>query len=213
MHNETTSNRRIISCLLVLLIPLAGYGRGVDTDQKRETASKKSKQAPPLQNEREQAERETRRLRPSTFPDLPIELIKQLEKRGCTVPQVFDTPEPHNVIRGQFARKGQTDWAVLCLKNGKSSILIFWGKPARCPSELAVSEDRVFLQSIGNGRIGYSRRIDVASKNDILENYKQYRGSLPPILDHQGIDDRFVGKASDVHYCYQGKWLKLSGAD
>ena len=34
--------------------------------------------------------------------------------------------------------------------------------------------------------------------------------SLP--MDHQGIDDAIVGKASVVVYLYRGKWLHLSGA-
>jgi hypothetical protein len=32
-------------------------------------------------------------------------------------------------------------------------------------------------------------------------------------MDHLGIDDAFVGKASVVEYFFQGKWLQLSGAD
>jgi hypothetical protein len=35
----------------------------------------------------------------------------------------------------------------------------------------------------------------------------------PPRIDHKGIDDAFVGKASEVHYYYRGKWLELQGAD
>jgi hypothetical protein len=32
-------------------------------------------------------------------------------------------------------------------------------------------------------------------------------------MDHQGIDDAFVGKASVALYFYRGMWLQLSGAD
>jgi hypothetical protein len=50
----------------------------------------------------------------------------------------------------------------------------------------------------------------------ILEHdraYGQAHGfALPPVLDHQGINDAYFEKASVVHYFYQ-RWLKLSGAD
>ena len=165
------------------------------------------------QDKWERAEREIKRLPPSAFTELPAAVLKQLEAQGCIVPQGFDRPAPHNVIRGQFARKGQSDRAVLCSKKGSSTILVFWGKPTKCRSELALTEDRNFLQEIGNGRIGYSRMIASAGADYILEHHKRYGGPKPPPLDHQGIEDAFLGKASVVHYCYRGKWLRLTGAD
>jgi len=52
------------------------------------------------------------RLRPTAFPEPPKNLITELERRGCTVPQPY-TSRKANVIRGEFAKPGQTDWAVL----------------------------------------------------------------------------------------------------
>ncbi len=167
----------------------------------------------PSQDKWEQAEREIKRLPPSAFSKLPVAVVKQLEAHGCAIPQVFDKPEPHNVIRGQFARKSQIDWAVLCSKKGSSTILVFWGKPTKCGTELALTEERNFLQEIENGRIGYSRMIAPAGAHYILEHYKRYGGAKPPPLDHDGIEDAFLGKASVVHYCYSGKWLRLSDTD
>lgn len=161
----------------------------------------------------ERAAREIRRLPPAAFQELPAALVKQLEARGCTIPQTFVAAQAHNVIRGEFARPGQKDWAVLCSKGGKSTILVFWEKPTGCAVELALREDKGLLQTIGGGRIAYSRKIDPVDKDYILKHYQAYGGPEPPPLDHQGIDDAFVEKASVVHYCYQGKWLQLQGAD
>ncbi|PYR66590.1 MAG: hypothetical protein DMG20_12690 [Acidobacteria bacterium] len=40
-----------------------------------------------------------------------------------------------------------------------------------------------------------------------------YGGPKPPPIDHLGINDVFIEKASVVWYFYQGKWLQLQGAD
>lgn len=45
------------------------------------------------------------------FPELPNNLVVELKRRGCTIPQPY---RQANVIRGEFAKPGQTDSAVLC---------------------------------------------------------------------------------------------------
>jgi hypothetical protein len=69
------------------------------------------------------------------------------------------------------------------------------------------------LQVVGSGQIGYSRRILSADKKRIWDCYKNYGGLTPPVTEHEGIEDCFVGKASGIHFYYRGKWLKLTGAD
>jgi hypothetical protein len=110
--------------------------------------------------------------------------------------------------------KGQKDWAVLCSRKRKLSILVFWGGSVRKVSATAVSPDIEFLQGIGGpGNIGFSRAISAVGRDYILKHYREYGGRKPPRIDHKGIDDAFVGKASEVHYYYRGKWLELQGAD
>ncbi len=161
----------------------------------------------------DKAEREIRRLPPSSFKELPAKVVKELKDRGCTIPQTYISKKPHNVIQGEFARKRQKDWAVLCSKESKSAILVFWGKPTKCPGEMGWVEDKYGLQGIGEGKIGYSIAIAPVDADYILEHYQRYGGPKPPPLDHQGIDGAFVGKASVVLYCHEGEWLRLTGAD
>jgi len=85
------------------------------------------------------ADLQVTRLGPSAFPELPRNIRRELERRGCTIPQVWEDRKPHNVIKGEFTRKGQTDWAVLCSLNRVSSILIFQN------AMNVVSEDEVWL--------------------------------------------------------------------
>lgn len=161
----------------------------------------------------ERAAREISRLSPSEFKELPAPIMKQLESRGCTIPQSAEFSAPHNVITGEFARKAQKDWAVLCSTQGKSTILVFWGGPAKCFAELASAKDRDYLQGIGDGRTGYSRKISPLGAKQVFAHSELHGGPKPPPPDHQGIDDAFVGKASVIHYCHQGVWRELEGAD
>ena len=80
-------------------------------------------------------------------------------------------------------------------------------------AEIAPLEDRIFLQGISPERAGYSREITPVGKHFIMRHYDAYGGTKPPPIDHQGIDDAFIEKASVTWYFYAGKWLKLTGAD
>ena len=160
------------------------------------------------------AESQIQRLQPSELSELPEVLVAELQTRGCTIPQLgYPHPNSNNVIHGEFAEKGQTDWAVLCSKNRFSSILIFWGGSPENPSEIADFQDHIFLQGQGNGQILYSRALGVVGQEYIRDHYIKYIGPNPPPIDHEGIDDIFVEKASSVHYYNQGKWLKVTGSD
>jgi len=119
----------------------------------------------------------------------------------------------HNVIKGEFTRKGQVDWAVLCSRNGVSTILVFRNASGQDPSELARESDMDKLQGVAGHEIGYSRAISPVDRQFILDHYRTYGGPKPPTIDHQGINDAFVEKASVVHYFHAGKWLQLTGAD
>jgi len=160
------------------------------------------------------ADAATIRLSPNAFPQLPQSIALNLEARGCTVPQAFGNASPHNVIRGEFAKRGQLDWAVLCSRHRVSSILIFWNGSTKSVSGIARVADKDFLQAIdGGGEIGFSRAIGIVGKDYILEHYEEYGGRKPPPLSHQGINDAFIEKASTVHYFYRRRWWQLQGAD
>jgi hypothetical protein len=158
------------------------------------------------------ADAATVRLPPSAFPQLPGAVARSLERRGCTIPQTYDAATPNNVISGEFARAGQTDWAILCSRRRSSSILVFWGGSPKSVSEIARSADIGFLQGVGEG-IGFSREIGIADRKLILECYREYGGRKPPAIRHHGIQDAFVDKFSSVHYFHRGRWLELQGAD
>jgi hypothetical protein len=153
------------------------------------------------------------RFQPAAFPELPHNVVRDLQRRGCTIPQEVFTKSRNNVIRGEFAKPGQTDWAVLCSVEGVSTILVFWNGSERTPAEIASMADRNFLQGVTADEIGYSRGISAVGESYIMEHYQAYGGPKPPPMNHQGVNDAFLGKASEVQYFYDGKWVRLTGAD
>ena len=162
----------------------------------------------------DRADRETKRLPPASVVSLPNAIRADLERRGCTIPQPALATEPMNVIRGQFTRKGQVDWAVLCSLERISSILVYRGGSTKDVADIEKAGDAGFLQVIGpNDQIGFSRGITVATSKHILEHYRNHGGPKPPPLDHDGIEDAFIEKGSSVLYWYQGRWLTLQGSD
>jgi hypothetical protein len=102
---------------------------------------------------------------------------------------------------------------VLCSIKGVSSILVFWNGSDKNPAQIAAMEDRIFLQGITADRIAYSRGISPVRRDFIIRHYEAYGGTKPPPIDHLGIDDAFIEKASVTWYFYNGRWLKSQGAD
>ncbi len=161
----------------------------------------------------DRADRETVRLQPSAFDDLPLAIQDELTRRSCTIPQIWHTADLTNVVRGRFTRADRLDVAVLCSRDRVSSILVFQGESSMVLAELASLPDRGQLQGVGGGEIGFSRALGVASPDYITVHYERYGGPTPPPLDHDGINDIFVEKASRVWYWHEGRWLQLTGAD
>jgi hypothetical protein len=147
------------------------------------------------------------------FPRLPTPVRANLERRGCTVPQVWHDTIPANVISGHFRTSAQTDWAVLCSVDRASTILIYWKGGADSVAELGATLDKNYLQEVGGGRIGFSRAIDVVDIRSMRQQFEQNGGPIPLVVDHEGIDDAFVEKGSSVWYWHHGKWLRLAGTD
>jgi hypothetical protein len=146
----------------------------------------------------------TVRLPPTAFPGFPKDLVHELQRRGCMIPQTVPQDEKSNVIKGAFLKPGQTDWAVLCSKKGSTSLLMFWNGSATNSAELGkIADDpnRIFDWFIRP--VGWKF---------IMNHYRAYGGPKPPPIDHYGIESGGE-KASSVMYFYHGKWITLQGAD
>lgn len=146
------------------------------------------------------------RLPPTAFPELPKNLVAELKRRGCTIPQVAGFNKRQNVIRGEFAKPGQTDWAVLCYCKGFLGLYVFWNGSEL---DMATVGRRQFPAALP---APFVTAIAPVSRTYILDHYEAYGGPKPPPTDHQGIDWS-SGMASAILYFHKGKWLTLQGAD
>lgn len=153
------------------------------------------------------------RLPVEAFPRLPSAIASVLRDHNCTVPQPEPRGKARNVISGAFFAAGEEGWAVLCSARHSTALLVFRNDGDRSPVSLSTSEDRNYLQDLGGGRVGYSREIRAVDGEFIMGHYRAYGGPEPPPIEHLGIDDAFLGKASVTWYFHGGKWLRLQGAD
>lgn len=159
----------------------------------------------------EKTDKEMNRLSPRDFPGLPSEIQHDLIERKCTIPQVGVNSRPHNVVNGHFQLPSRLDWAVLCSIDRTSRILIYPGGNVEDLQELPASArpDRDWFQT----GTGFSRALASADAKHIVRHYKEYGGPEPPQIDHDGLEEIFVEKASTIHYWHAGSWLMLQGAD
>lgn len=154
---------------------------------------------------------------PDAFGALPPAVRSDLVDRGCGIPQIHGQVTPENVIRGAFAEPGSEDWAVLCSIGGVSTVLLYWETlPGPCASAVGASENADWNQGMGEDAVAFSRLLKEASPQDILS--RRHGWSAPDIpadlrIEHDGFHEVMVGKGSTIHYCWQGEWLALPGAD
>lgn len=165
--------------------------------------------------------RSIRHLPPSAFPELPPAFARELDSLHCTVPQAWTDATPHNVIKGAFANRRQTDWAVLCARQGKTEVLVFWGGPAQCPRELEQEEERYEVEDFGGGRamfVNVLRKADSAAmlnpgEHGMEEDVLAARRDALLGGGHDGIEYVFEEKGSAILYCFNGQWVNVGGGD
>jgi hypothetical protein len=150
------------------------------------------------------------RLRPERAAGLPAGIVATLQARRCTIPQ-SDPRRLSNFIQGAFLGRGARNWAVLCSRFRHSTILVFRDENDTQPMELARRKDSGW--KLEGERTYYANQLSVVGRARILVHYDASVRPQPPPIDHQGIDDSTLDKASVVHYYYRGRWLELLGAD
>lgn len=205
-----SAGSRLLRTLLVVVAGLVGLTVWQATREASPPPATPAAAAPAEDTDQEPA---IVRLEPSAFPGAPRAVRDSLAAMGCRVPQSYEYREPHNVVRGRFAVAGQTDWAALCSRGGESGVVLFWGGPARCPSVLPPSPDLDWVQGMGPEGNVYSQVIGARDPDAIRRLAEAFDGPEPPPLDHDGLSIAFAGKASEILYCHEGRWIALQGMD
>ncbi|PIP81765.1 MAG: hypothetical protein CO113_08100 [Elusimicrobia bacterium CG_4_9_14_3_um_filter_62_55] len=157
----------------------------------------------------------------SEYAPLPKTILRALETEGCRVPQpdgrLLRRYEPANITVANLVDPDRYDWIVLCSVDDVSSIRVFWGKdgsaPTACPGKIAEAPDANYQQNVG-GRPAFSRHIARITPEKIRERLDGLGEPGPGFaLEHEGIEDAFMGKGSTIWYCRDGKWHAMLGAD
>jgi hypothetical protein len=153
----------------------------------------------------EQAARNVSRLPPAVFADVPANVRRSLQQDNCLIPQTPFVRRRHNIVAGEFATRGQRDWAALCSVNLRSRLVVYWGGPAKCGQlggwrdDIHLLEDYVFAYSVH--RITVPRMRMAAREFDAKLR-----------LTHDGINFGSE-KGTVAHYCHQGKWVEFITSD
>lgn len=128
------------------------------------------------------------RFPPDRFVVFPPSVRDRYVAINCQVPQNSLSAGPANVISGEFAEKGQLDWAALCSDGTINEIRLVWGGPAQCEDRLVPRQDSDMIVRIGPGAHAYSRSIGTGS-----------RSGRDVIVDNVDVDRL-------VHTCLGGRW-------
>jgi hypothetical protein len=149
---------------------------------------------------------------------LPLAIRRDLEQRGCRIPQSQHAARDAltNVASGRFGSATQKDWAVLCSRDGSSSLLVYWRGDVKDVLVEAGAPDADWMQWQGPGEgWQYTRYIATATPKIIRRLAEAFGdpSELPVPLDHDGIEAGDAGKASTIRYWHQGQWMELTGMD
>jgi hypothetical protein len=125
----------------------------------------------------------------SHFRPLPYIVASDLTRRACNIVRV------NNAISEDFAGTGQRDWAVLCQRDNRASLLIYPAAVESRPYSVPMGPDSWTTRRV---HVGY------ASLAGIM--------LIRPTAPRACIEDG-VGMGSSI-YCYlDGAWAVLAGAD
>ena len=125
---------------------------------------------------------------------------------------VFKFDKLHNIVSGEFGKVGQTDWVVVCSRNGRSEILVIWGGQEHCHSVVEEEyPDSAQTQGWGSHGMVYSRII--SSFPAPVERLFKMDEGLPEKRTHDAINDYFMDKGGSSVYCHEGKWVRFGTAD
>jgi hypothetical protein len=147
----------------------------------------------------------------SSFPALPAEVVEQLSRRRCMIPQTYEAKQPENVIHGAFDARGASEWAALCSSGGTTTLYVFPAEPFEAPTALRTQPDAAWLGSDpGESVLGSAWGIAVRTEGE-LRGSSEFRRLVP--IDHDAIDDTRLERALTVHYDQGGKWLTVTPGD
>jgi hypothetical protein len=151
-----------------------------------------------------------RRLPITTFPDLPLAVTAELDRRHCMIPQSYQAHRPENVIHGSFESPTSSDWAVLCSAGSHVSLLVFFSSaPPATPIVLDEADEKSRLQPHDlTGVLGFNWGIDAATPAAVHEAQAALdHRPAPPT--HDSVALSWLEHKTDYWFYQSGHWSAL----
>lgn len=201
--------------LLFLLLSLVF---AQDDQKDRVQVRNRIEPAGPTTDEYDEALRNITYLSPMEFEEVPLHIRKLLTAIECMIPQT-PIPERHNIISGEFAKPGQTDWAAMCSVRGWSRVFVAWGGPMQCPPLKASFDKYAMLvaepDEDGERYIFFARSIFATTAGPRDDGPKEDESRIiwqreppPENRTHDSIGITFFGHGAPAYYCHEGRWLQ-----
>ncbi len=148
-----------------------------------------------------------RLLPPSSFPDLPPDVVAQLRDRRCMIPQSFEAQAPENVIHGAFRAAGSHDWAALCSSSGSTTLYVFFAGHFDAPFPLRSQPDTAWLGAEPGSTV-YGSAWGIATRPlAALQNSRLAASGVA--FDHDAIEDADLEQSATLRYYGSGRWIAL----
>jgi hypothetical protein len=145
----------------------------------------------------------------SSYPGLPGELVVQLNRRGCLIPQSFEAHHPENVIHASLERAGSSDWALLCSAEGRVSLLVYFSSAPASLLVLSSAAETDRLQAHDpSGVLGFNWGIDPATPEQIRQAQSGL-ANRPPLVDHDALVDSLLDGRTVYRFYRKSAWTVL----
>jgi hypothetical protein len=143
-----------------------------------------------------------RRIDASTAAHLPLWLRAALGARKCLIPQMHSDERLNNIHRGHFVDSVTESYALLCSRNGESSVVILTKDSSLTPPPILVRADTSFLVLMEGGGRGrrweFARFLSALSPREV----KSWC-SLSPIerdRPHEGVITFYQDRDATAYY-------------
>jgi hypothetical protein len=163
----------------------------------------------------DKADKNTIRLVPEAFPELPDPIVRDLQKRRCSIPQPWKSSRPSNVVSGEFKNSGQTDWAILCSVKRKSTVLVYWGALVDQVEEIPGTKisDRKWIKGVAENKVGFSRLITLTNDGFLYDHHEHFPQAAISYVNSNGIVGDYSAQKSTVHYWHENQWVGMPVAE
>ncbi len=185
------------------------------------TFAQQNSRAGGAQNKATARANNVRYLRPDAFKAVPARVRSKLNEGQCLIPQDAENAAPHNIVRGEFARQGQQDWAAYCSVHGKSKVMVIWGGPSRCsgsPFDAAPVSDNTVSADLddaaGDAPHGSFWTLSAIPHAELLARLKVMNpnGELLKSATQDALA-RSSAIGGNTVDCHNGQWRELWYAD